>query len=299
MSGGPMPMRLSLGMMLTLGLAGPVAAETVDCQILVDAVEAFAGLDLSAPPAARQDGWCVLDGARLTGEGAPQVSVERLRVAGTEAEGELLSLEIEGNGLRVRPALNDRDMPGWLRDLLRLQSAEVHLLLERDATADRLVLAGGRLDLSGGGALVLTGEVAGAHLSAPSILTGRVTALHLEWKNDGRTLRPVMEALGTAVDPRSTGTQAVLAARGALLGVVDAVPEGNLPEADAEALAAFIVALPQGRGRLVLDFASGAGIGAAQLGLLALSDDPTSPEALARLFDGARISAGWAPGILD
>ena len=292
-------MRLSLGVILAFGLAGPVAAETADCQILVETLETFTGLDLSAPPAGVQDGWCVLDGARLTGEGAPQVSVERLRVAGTVAQDELLSLEIEGAGLRVRPALNDRDMPGWLRDLLRLQSAEVHLLLRRDEAADRLVLEGGRLDLSGGGVLLLTGEAQGAHLSAASILTGRVTALHLEWKNDGRTLRPVMEALGTAVDPRSTGTQAVLAARAALLGVVDAMPESSLPEADAEALTSFIAALPQGRGRLVLDFASDAGIGAAQLGLLALSDDPTSPEALARLFDGARINAGWAPGILD
>ena len=295
-----MPMRLSLGMMLALGLAGPVAAETAaDCDIVVETLESFTGLDLSAPPAGIQDGWCVLDGARLTGEGAPQVSVERLRVAGTVAEDELLSLEIEGAGLRVRPALNDREMPGWLRDLLRLQSADFHLLLRRDEAADRLVLDGGRLDLSGGSALVLTGEVAGAHLSAASVLTGRVTALHLDWKNDGRTLRPVMEALGTEVDPRATGTQAVLAARGALLEVTEAMPDGNLPEADAEALAAFIAALPQGRGRLVLDFASDAGIGAAQLGLLALSDDPTSPEVLARLFDEARISALWEPGLGD
>lgn len=299
MLGGPIQMRLNLGVILLLGLAGPVAAETADCQVLVETLETFTGLDLSAPPADTQDGWCVLDGARLTGEGAPQVSVERLRVAGTVAAEELLSLEIEGTGLRVRPALNDRDMPGWLRDLLRLQTAEVHLLLRRDEAADRLVLEGGRLELSGGSALALTGEVAGAHLSAPSMLTGRVTALHLEWKNDGRTLRPVMEALGTAVDPRSTGTQAVLAARGALLGVVDAMPESSLPEADAEALAAFIAALPQGRGRLALDFASEAGIGAAQLGLLALSDAPAGPEALTRLLGGARVSAGWAPGILD
>ena len=293
-----MPMRIRLALLLA-ALAGPAAGETVaGCDRVVQTIEAMTSLEFSAPPAAPQDGWCVLDGARMTGEGAPQVSVERLRVAGTEVD-ELLSLEIEGTGLRVRPALNDRDLPGWLRDLLRLQSADFHLLLRRDDAADRLVLEGGRLGLSGGGELLLTGEVAGAHLSVPSILTGRVTALHLDWKNDGRTLRPVMEALGTAVDPRATGTQAVLAARGALLGVVDATPESSLPEADAEALAAFIAALPQGRGRLVLDFASDAGIGAAQLGLLALADDPTSPEALARLFDGARISAGWAPGIFD
>lgn len=299
MSDGPMPMRIRLALLLA-ALASPAAGETVaGCDRVVQTIEAMTSLEFSAPPVAPQDGWCVLDGARLTGEGAPQVSVERLRVAGTEADGELLSLEIEGTGLRVRPALTDREMPGWLRDLLRLQSAEIHLLLRRDEAADRLVLEGGRLGLSGGSALILTGEVAGAHLSAASILTGRVTALHLEWKNDGRTLRPVMEALGTEVDPRATGTQAVLAARGALLGVADAVPESSLPEADAEALAAFIAALPQGRGRLVLDFASETGIGAAQLGLLALAKDPTGPEALTRFLAGARINAHWAPGLGD
>lgn len=298
MSGGPMPKHLSLGVLLAFALAGPVAAETAaDCAILVDAVETFTGLELSAPPADSQDGWCVLDGARLTGEGAPQVSLERLRMAGTVAEDDLLSLEIDGAGLRLRPALNDRDMPGWLRDLLRLQSAELHLKLRRDDAADQLGLEDGRLDLSGGSALVLTGTLAGARLSAPSILTGRVTVLHLDWTNDGRTLRPVLEALGTAVEPRSTGTQAVLAARAVLLGFVDDFPRDSLPDADGEALERFIAALPQGRGRLVLDFASEAGIGAAQLGLLALSDDPASPKALARLFDGARISASWAPGL--
>ncbi len=291
-----MSMRLSLALMALL--AGPVAGETAaGCDAVAGAVEAFTGLSLSVPPAGMEDGWCVLDGARLTGDGAPQVSVERLRLAGTEAEGELLSLEIEGAGLRVRPALNDRDMPGWLRDLLRLQSAEVHLLVRRDEATDRLVLEGGRLGLSGGGELLLTAEVAGARLAATSLLAGRMTALHLEWMNDGRTLRPVIEALGAEVEPRTTGTQAVLAARSALLSVVEAVPEGSLPEADAEALAGFIAALPQGRGRLVLDIGSETGIGAAQLGLLALAKDPSGPEALARLFAGAQIGASWTPGL--
>ena len=294
---GAMSMRLRLWMLLAL-MAGPVAGETAaGCDTVVAAVESFTGLSLSFPPAALEDGWCVLDGARLTGDGAPQVSVARLRLAGTMAEDELLSVEIDGAGLRVRPALNDRDMPGWLRDLLRLQSAEVHLLVRRDEATGRLVLEGGRLGQSGGGELLLTAEVAEARLSAGSILTGRVVALHLEWTNDGRTLRPVMEALGTEVDPGMSGTQAVLAARAALLGVVHAIPEGSLPEADGEALERFIAALPQGRGRLVLDFGAETGIGAAQLGLLALSDDPAGPGALARLLSDAVLAVDWQPGL--
>ena len=297
MSAGPMSMHLRLGMLLAL-LAGPVAGETpATCDALVGAVESLTGLRVSAPPASAADGWCVLDGARLTGDRAPQTSVERLRLAGTEAEGELLSMEIDGAGLRMRPALNDSDMPGWLRDLMRLQSAEVHLRISRDAAADRLVLEDGRLGLSGGGELLVTAGIAGARLSAPSMLTGRVTTLHLEWRNDGRTLRPVMEALGAEVDSQATGTQAVLAARAALLRVVEALPEASLPEAAAEALAGFVAELPQGRGRLVLDFGSEVGIGAVQIGLLALADDPLSPEALARLFAGSVIGASWQPGL--
>lgn len=289
--------RSAAGILLAL-LASPAAGETVaSCDTLIAAVETLTGLSLSTPTSAMQDGWCVLDGARLTGEGAPQVSAERLRLLGTEAEGELLSLEIDGNGLRARPALNDRDMPGWLRDLLRLQSAEVHLRIWRDEAADRLVLEGGQLRLSGGGELILTAGIAGARLSVASLLTGRVTALHLEWVNDGRTLRPLMEALGAGVELRSSGTQAVLAARAALLGVVHSIPEGSLPEADSEALEGFVAALPQGRGRLVLDFGSETGIGAAQLGLLALSDDPAGPEALGRLLADAVLRVDWQPGL--
>jgi hypothetical protein len=278
-------------------LAGPVGAETADCAALVTMVEGAAGLDLTAPPAGMQDGWCVMDGARSSGEGSVRVTVERLRLRGEAAGDALLALEIVADGLRVAPSLSDREMPGWLRDFLRLQTAQVDLALRRDEGSDRLLLERGRLGLSGGSELVLTGEVAGAGLSAASLLSGRVTRLAVEWKNDGRTLRPLMEAMGAQLEAGATGTKAALAARAALSGLVGAVPESSLPEDSADALSAFIAALPQGRGRLTLILESGAGIGMAQLGLLALSDDPLGPQALARLFADVAVGADWAPGI--
>lgn len=297
MSDGHMAMRLKRGILLAL-LAGPVGAEpAADCARLVGLVEIATGSSLTAPPAAMDGDWCVLDDAQSTGEGAVRVSIERLRVRGEVAGDALLALEILGEGVRVTPALNDRDMADWLRDLLRMQTASVHLAVRRDEAGDRLLVEGGRLGLSGGSELILTAEVAGAGLSASSLLTGRVTGLHLEWKNDGRTLRPVMEAMGARLEPGTTGTKAVLASRAALLGGIAAMPGGSLPDPAAEALAAFVTALPQGRGRLVLDLASEAGIGAAQLGLLALAEDPTAPEALARLFQGVQIGAVWTPGM--
>ena len=296
MSGGSMRKCLNLGVVLAL-LAGPAAAETAECAALIAAVEGATGLGLTAPPAGMEDGWCVLDGARSSGEGSVRVTVERLRLRGEAAGDELVALEILGEGLRVSPSLSDRDMPGWLRDFLRLQTAKVDLALRRDEAGDQLLLERGRLGLSGGSELVVIGEVAGAELSAASLLTGRVTRLAAEWKNDGRTLRPLLEAMGAQLEPGATGTKAVLAARAALSGVIETVPEGSLPEESADALNAFIAALPQGRGRLRVTVASDAGIGMAQLGMLALSDDPLGPQALARLFADVAVGADWAPGI--
>ena len=298
-------MRPELVLVLVL-LAGPAGvgragAETAvgpaGCADLTAVVEAAVGGDLTMPPAAAQDGWCVLDGARSVGDAAVRVSVETLRVRGEAAGEELLSLELVGKGVRVTPALNGRDLPGWLRDLLRLQSAEVDLSLRHDEAGNRLLLERGHLGLSGGSELVLTGEIAGAGLSAAPLVTGRVTALTVDWKNDGRTLRPVMEAMGAGLEPEATGTKAVLAARKALSGLVEAVPQGSLPDDSADALSALIAALPQGRGRLLLTVGSDSGIGMAQLGFLALSDDPLGSEALARLFSGVAVGASWTPGI--
>jgi hypothetical protein len=55
--------------------------------------------------------------------------------------------------------------------------------------------------------------------------------------------------------------------------------------------------MPQGRGRLRVEFRATEGIGAAQIGIAALSDDPLGPVALARLFQGARVTVDWQPGI--
>lgn len=292
-----MPTRLKLGVALALGLAGPVKAEPAGCVRLVAAVEGAAELTLLAPPAGTRDGWCVLDGARSTGAGAVRVSVATLRLKGEDDGGRLLSFEMEATGLRVAPAPNNRDVPDWLRDLMRLRTADVQLALRHDQAGDLLLIESVRLALSGGGEFDLAGEVAGAGMSAASLLTGRVISLRLVWKNDGRTLRPLMQALGERLEPEAKAVSAVDTAREGLRWLVEALPEGSLAEGAAEALDSFILALPNGRGRLVLDFGSDSGIGAAQLGLLAMADDPASQKTLERFFSGTRISASWTPGI--
>lgn len=290
-------MRLEMGLILALVMAQPVAAEPAGCPALVAALEGATGLTLAAPPAPDADGWCVLDGVRSSGDATVRVSAEALRLRGKTAGDGLLALEVEGSGLRVAPALNNRDMPDWLRDLMRLQSAELRISLRRDEVRDMLLMERAQLVLSGGSELVLMGEVAGAELAVSSVLTGRLTRMQVRWKNDGRTLRPVMEALGSAVEPGADGTGAVLAARQALEDLVAALPAGSIDDTGREALTDFIEALPQGRGTLDLDLVSETGIGAAQLGLLALADDPTGPTALQRALGETRLNVGWTPGI--
>lgn len=282
---------------LVLLLAGPVAAEPASCDRLGAVLASVTGLDLTAPPAGTRDGWCVLDGARSLGNEGLRVSVERLRLRGETSADRLLALEVEGEGLRVAPALGDREMPDWLRDLLRLQTADLRLTLRRDDAGDLLSLDAGQLWLSGGGELLVKGTVAGAELSASGLMTGRLTQLHLEWQNDGRTLRPILEAWGARLEPGATGTEAVLAARQRLEDIVAAMPGGSLADGSPDAVESFIAALPQGRGRLRLVAGSDTGIGAAELGLLALSEDPSGPKALARFLAGTRSRVAWSPGL--
>ncbi len=166
MSSGPMPMRIRLGLVLAL-MVGPALAEPASCDRLRQEMKGLAGL--TAPPSGVEDGWCVLDGARTGGEGL-RITVERLRVRGEVVQDRLTRLSLVAKGLRARPALDDRDMPDWLRDALRLQSAEVHLILARDEDADRLRLEFGQVKLSGGAEAVVLAEVAGAEIAPDALL---------------------------------------------------------------------------------------------------------------------------------
>lgn len=297
MSVGHSRMRLRLALVAGLA-AGPVAGQTAaPCEALVGAVRDLTGLALSALPAPDVEGWCLLDGARLTAEGAPRITAQRLRIRGEVSQGAVLALDLDIAGLRVTPALGDRDIEGWLRDLMRLQTADLRLSVRRDDAADVLVLEEGYLALSGGSELKLSARIAAARLAAASVLTRRVTELQLDWKNDGRTLRPAMEALGQGLAEGVSGNDAIDATRLALRQTADNLPEALFQGAARDELDALIAALPQGRGRLQLGFASDAGIGATGLAIAALSDDPFSPEALERVFAGATLSLDWQAGL--
>lgn len=284
----------TLGLILALGATPAARAEPLDCATLAAGLQGLEGYAFSAPPAGPEDGWCVLDGARLVSDrpGLPDLSAGRLRVRG---EGEPLArLEVEMTDLRVTSRPGDDSLGAGLRSMVRLQRADLQLVLARDAGTVSLEV--GVLRLSGGTELALSADVLAEGMTLAALALGRVTRADLDWRNDGRLLRPVMEAAGERLVGQ-TGDAAVTAVRAALAKGLAALPEAALTNDTRRALERLVAALPQGRGRLHLGLAAPDGIGAARLAVLALSDDPVGPEALARLLAGATITARWLPGI--
>lgn len=296
--------RLSL-LLIAFGLSSPAGAETVaaDCDRLLDRVEALGGYEVDAPPAGSVDGWCVLDGATLrAADGGPLDLVAggfRLRgeASGEGTPGSIIALEIRITDLRPRPRPAAREMDERLRTLLRLQSADLGLRARLAPDNGALEIREGLMQLSGGTELLFAADLLGAGFSRSGLALGALTALDLEWRNDGRLPRPLMEMAGERLPSAPTGGAAVDAARAALVDLVAALPEAMFAEGSRDALARMVAGLPQGRGRLRLSLGAPDGIGAARLLIAGMSDDPTGPDALAALLAGTSLSVDWRPGI--
>lgn len=286
-------LRLAVGLAL---LAGPLAAEPAPCPVLKAALEAATGARMTAPVAGPEGDWCVFDNAILQADGAPDVTAARLRLRGEMTEAVLSELALRADGVRVKSGLGMRDMDPVLHDSLRLQTAD--LAFVASAGPEGMALRDATLRLSGGTELALEVEVAGAGLSAGALLTGRLTRLDLDWRNDGKLLRPGMQAWGERLVDGTTEEAGVDAARLALHQLARNLPESLFQGDSRNRLEAVLDALPQGRGRLRLEFHSAEGIGVSKVGLAALSDDPLGPEALGKLFAGAEVVVDWTPGIV-
>lgn len=301
-SDGPMRMRLD-ALLVCLGLSLPAGAETgpADCAALVAAVQTVSGYAVTAPPAGADAGWCVLDRAVLRAasgsEVAPEFSAEGLRLRGTEAKGVAVSLEVQVTGLRLRSKAGVQAGEDRLRTIFRLQSADIGLRVILNPATDTLEIREGLLRLSGGTELVLSADIKGGGLTLASLAGGRLTALDLEWRNDGRLPRPLMELAGQRLPAAPNGTGSVEAARLALGDLIATLPETVLSGDDRAALARMVASLPQGRGRLRLSLTASEGIGAARLLVAGLSEDPRGAAALERLLSGVRLTAAWRPGL--
>lgn len=294
---GPTAMRLRLGIALAVALMGPAAAAPIGCPELGEIVAAITGYRLTVPPAPNVEGWCIADCAVLRADGRPKMTVERLHLTGTEFDGKPDSLSLVVGGLRVEPALGDRTMDPRLRAALRLQSLDMMVKVRRSKAFDGLEVRGGVIALSGGTEVLIEADLKDADFVPGSALVSMLRALDLEWKNDGRLLRPAMEAAGERLQEGATANAAVEATRELLRVVIGSLPKDSLTGDTADELVSLVEAMPQGRGRVILSFESDGGIGVAQLALAALGKEPTGPDALARLFAGARLTVDWKPGI--
>jgi hypothetical protein len=284
-----------------VALAAPLGAEPVaaTCPALIAAVDGFDGYKLTVPPAGPEDGWCVLDGAALRAEalGRPDLTVDRLRLRGMVDGADLVAIEVDLAGLRAAYKANDDSVDDRARGLVRLQSADLRFGANVDAATGQVTLSGGVLRLSSGTEVAFSAAAQAGGLSGPALLAGRLTSLNLDWKNDARLLRPVMEMLGERLVEGASPGAAVDATRQALRQVVESLPAAALGEDSGPELEQWIAALPQGRGRLTLALVSADGIGAGQVLMAGLQTDGLGPQALAKLLSGAEITATWTPGI--
>lgn len=283
---------LTLPLSLSPALAEPGPA---DCAALVGLVRDFTGYEVKAPPAGGVEGWCVLDGARLVSSRSdqPDLKVDTLWIRGKADGNTITALEISATGLRLVQGLGSKQLDERLQAMVRLQSGDLALRVEVNPTAGRLEIRGFALVLSGGTQIALEADLAGATLTPLGVAAGRLTGLTLDWKADGRLMRGAMEAVGTGIDDRLAGTEAIKAARTGLQAVIEALP---IEDESRHALSAMAASLPEARGVLRLSFQSDEGIGAADLLVAGLGKSPLR-DRLASLFATSRLQAVWSQGL--
>jgi hypothetical protein len=286
---------------LVIGLGVPVGAEPVpaDCASLIAPLHAIDGYTFSAPPAAPEGAWCVFDGASLRTMAAdrPNFSADRLRLQGTTDGDELIALSLDMTGFKVLPKAGDRKMDHRLRSLFRLQSAKISGSAQENRQVGQLEVRGLEVMTQDGMELRLDADIQRAGLDLASLLAGSLVRLELDWRNDGRFLRPLMEMAGERIQPGAESTEAVDAARGALGDLAGALPPSIFAENAQDEIEQLVAALPHGRGRLTLSLLSHTGIGAGQVAVAALSGDPLSAQSLNRLLAGSMVSVDWQPGL--
>lgn len=290
-----MVLAVLVGLTLSPALAEPVPA---DCAALAALLQDFTGYEVKAPVSAPADGWCVLDGARLVSgrQDQPDLKVDTLRIRGQADGATITGVEVSATGLRLVQGLGAKHLDERLQAMFRLQSGDLALRAEVNPTAGRMEIGGFALVLTGGTEVTLKADLAGATLTPIGIAAGRLTGLELEWKADGRLMRGAMEAVGTGIDDRLAGTEAIKAARAGLQAVIDALPVSLIGEESRDELSGMSASLPEGRGVLQLSFQSDQGIGAADLLVAGLGKAPLH-ETLASLFAGSSLQADWGTGL--
>ena len=290
------PLALLLAKTVSSAWAEPLPA---DCSMLSALVQDFTGYEVAARPAIAMDGWCVLEGARLAAlsDAQPDLQAETLRLRGQIVDGAPTWIEVQLTGLRLVQGLGAKQLDERLKAIFRLQSADFRLGMGLNTEAERLEIRDLFLSLSGGTVIRIDADLAGAGMTPLGLAVGRLTMLEIEWKNDGRLLRGGMEAVGSGPDETRTADEAVRAAREEPQLLIGALPATFLEDESRRALSGMAASLPEARGVLQLSFASEQGIGAADLLLAGMADEPLGEASLGKLFASSRLEADWSPGI--
>lgn len=298
-------------MMFVAGNAAAQGMTPASCAALWSSVPAdLGGYELNQAAMVEGAGWCVAQGVALLGQEVkqPNISVATLRVRGAGLaqmavpEGGFRELEVEAKGLRVAPKINDRGISDKLRTYLRVQVADVSFLIRWNAETGAVQLRQFQLALADGTKMTLGADIAGGQLQTMqaaqlSLLVARLTAMDLTLITKGQGLRPLVDALAQDMVPKDTNpAQALDAARAVVLSSVDSLPDAAFSGPSKSALRDWIEALPQPAGKLTVALQAEAGIGAVQVALAGLLDDPTGAAALDAVFDGATVRVDWQPG---
>jgi hypothetical protein len=295
-------------------MAGNAAAEDMtpaSCAALWSGVPALVGgYELNQSVMVEQAGWCFVQGVALLGQkvNQPNISMATLRVRGdglaqtVAPDGGFRELEVDATGLRVAPKISDRGISDKLRTYLRVQVADVSFVIRWNAQTGAVQLRQFQLALADGTKVTLGADIEGAQLGSLqaaqlSLLVARLTAMDLAMVTKGQGMRPLVEAVAQEMVPKDTVPgRAIEAARRVVLSGVDVLPDAAFDGPSKSALRDWVEALPQPAGKLVIALRAEVGIGAVQVALAAMTDNPTSAAALEAVFSGATVRVDWQPG---
>jgi hypothetical protein len=183
--------------------------------------------------------------------------------------------------------------------IFRLQGADPRLAAAVNPATGTLEIRGPGLKLSGGTELMLGAHIRGAGLWPLSLAACNLTALNLEWRNDGRLPGLIMQAAGATLSLHHARPEAIKAAGTALGALVEGLPGAVFADDSKNDLARLVASLPQGKGRLRLSLTRIDGISTSRLIMAGLADAPLAPDTLEALFAGTSANAIWESGIRE
>ncbi|SEB99666.1 hypothetical protein [Rhodobacter sp. 24-YEA-8] len=272
-------------------------------------------LDISATPRSLKDGGCAFDDVVITGgeRYAPGFYADTVTVYGSilawDRKGQMPSSDIVvgATGMRFATKMGDARMDYLLGAQARVGEMVLDLRAAWDGSAKEVEISRFDLTFAGDSRILFTARAKNIDLSTPgaaqmAIMGAALTDLDLEIRSFGlfeQLLLPVLVMM--IPDTENTESDAGFAAlvsekKLELRTAINQLPDAAFPAPSRAALAALLSDLPGPRGKLVVNFRSASGFGAARFARFALTGLPQTMKELAPLFDGTRFDIDWRRG---